>query len=370
MYDKDEIIERLDDETVINILNEFGIIPYRNTDKEIIFPAICHGTDKPKLYYYKKTKKFVCYSQCGKMNIFNLLIEIHTSQGVDFDFGDAVKFVALRMGMKPSSKRKVGFSTKIDKELELMRKHLELKNRKKKELIKIPPIRNQYLMNYFDESTFYEGWIKDGISIETMEYFNVCFSHLTNAIIIPHKNLQGEIVGIRRRTLLEAKSGKYMPLALEGHMYSHSLNLNLYGLYENLHGILKTKKAVITEGEKSPMLAREYYGKDAFTVATCGFNISNWHRDILVRLGVEEVMIALDKDFLDEDFYLPADDPLRINAIKGKKRIKTLASKFTPFCRTYILWDRQGLLERKDSPFDKGKEVLEKIMQDKIEITE
>jgi hypothetical protein len=45
------------------------------------------------------------------------------------------------------------------------------------------------------------------------------------------------------------------------------------------------------------MLAHEFYGENAFVVATCGFNISKWHRDILLSLGIEEVMLGFDKDF-------------------------------------------------------------------------
>lgn len=45
-----------------------------------------------------------------------------------------------------------------------------------------------------------------------------------------------------------------------------------------------------------------------------------------------------------------------------------LAAKFTPFMRVYVLWDTKGLLDFKDSPADKGKEVLEELMSNKIEI--
>ena len=46
-----------------------------------------------------------------------------------------------------------------------------------------------------------------------------------------------------------------------------------------------------------------------------------------------------------------------------------MAHKFTAYCRTYVLWDDMGLLNKKDSPFDQGKEILEILMKNKVEIT-
>ena len=44
------------------------------------------------------------------------------------------------------------------------------------------------------------------------------------------------------------------------------------------------------------------------------------------------------------------------------------AQKFAPYARVYILWDEWGLLELKDSPADKGREVLETLMKRKYEV--
>lgn len=132
---------------------------------------------------------------------------------------------------------------------------------------------------------FYQGWLDEGISIETMQKFNIRWYEKEKHIIIPHYNFNGELIGIRRRSLQEKdKDNKYMPEIIESVQYSHSLNLNLYGLNMHIKGILKTKKIVIVESEKSVMLAHDYYGEDAFVVATCGFNISNWQRDMILSL--------------------------------------------------------------------------------------
>lgn len=50
-------------------------------------------------------------------------------------------------------------------------------------------------------------------------------------------------------------------------------------------------------------------------------------------------------------------------------RLNTLAKRISPYCNTYILRDRKGLLGEKDSPFDRGKNVLEELMKDKKLVT-
>jgi len=206
-----------------------------------------------------------------------------------------------------------------------------------------------------------------------MQKFGISWYESGKSIIIPHKNINGEIIGIRRRSSLleEDKDNKYMPLILEGEIYSHSLNMNFYGLWEHLEAIKKFKKVVIVESEKSCMLAQEFYGDNAFVIATCGFNISNWHRDILLKLGIKEIILGFDKDFniLEFDEY-DENDPEYLKFTRYVNRINSLAQKFTSFFTTYVLWDTDSkLLNKKDSPFDQGKEVLEYLMKNKIEIT-
>ncbi|MFE4303328.1 hypothetical protein ACFRI5_14860, partial [Bacillus velezensis] len=54
--------------------------------------------------------------------------------------------------------------------------------------------------------------------------------------------------------------------------------------------------------------------------------------------------------------------------LEYQKKILKLAAKFTPYVRVYVLWDFENMLDYKDSPADKGKDVLEELMRRKIEI--
>ena len=365
MIDKDYLIEHITEEQILNILERFGAVPFGAIkEKEIWFKTICHGGNSHKLCYFRNSKSFYCYTNCGQMSLFNLIMKIKNCT-----FSDSIKFIANELGIS----NRFGFNKNYEsqnQEMTNIDRYIKIRKNKVKKLELLPVITTN-ILSYFENDVFYSGWIEEGISIQTMEFFNIRWYELEKHIIIPHYNLNGELIGIRRRSLQEKDiKNKYMPEFIQGTMYGHSLNLNLYGLDKHLNGIKRTKKVVIVESEKSVLLAHEYYGKNAFVIATCGFNISNWHRDMLLNLGVEEVMLGFDKDFEILEY-----DQLEEDSEEYKKyqrfinRIYSLAHKFTAFCRTYVLWDNMNLLDKKDSPFDKGKDILELIMKNKIEIT-
>ena len=70
-------------------------------------------------------------------------------------------------------------------------------------------------------------------------------------------------------------------------------------------------------------------------------------------------MLAFDKEYEDPESKMAQ---LYANKLLNK------VNKLTPYFTVYILWDKEGLLQYKDSPADQGKEVLEKLMKTKIEI--
>ena len=101
------------------------------------------------------------------------------------------------------------------------------------------------------------------------------------------------------------------------------------------------------------------YKEGSFTVALCVSNISTIQRDIVLSLGVKEVFLALDKEY--EEAYTSEADQYADKLIR-------LAGMFTPYVTTWILFDTQGLLRKKDSPTDRGRKVLEELMKTKFEI--
>ena len=52
------------------------------------------------------------------------------------------------------------------------------------------------------------------------------------------------------------------------------------------------------EGEKSCILYPSYFGiENDISVACCGSNLSNYQVQLLLNLGVDEIIIAFDKQF-------------------------------------------------------------------------
>ena len=206
-----------------------------------------------------------------------------------------------------------------------------------------------------------DEWIKEGISIETMEKYNILYSTWQQKIIIPHFDVNNQLIGVRGRSLIDEDIelfGKYTPFKVGRRFYNHSLGMNLFGLNHNLKAIQKKRKIMLVEAEKSVFQTDTMFGEDNFTVALCGSNLTDYQKGMILMLGVREVIVALDKQYetIDSD-----------ECKKWAKHIKDkIIDKLSPFVTVSVLWDTNDLLEYKDSPTDRGKETLRQLMENKI----
>ena len=286
-------------------------------------------------------------------------------------FYEVVSYVANKAGISLRSLERDGINSNISREvrqnLAEIDRVIEGRQRQKREKYEITTFYDDSILNFFDKTTFYQGWVDEGISFESMEKFGISWYESQKHIIIPHRNIDGKLVGIRRRSLKPEDSHcKYMPEYIGSTLYDHPLGLNLYGFYENQKAIKRYKRAIIVEAEKSVLLSDTYYGDKSCTVATCGFNVSDWQINALLKLGVEDIYLAYDKDF-----DVTKADKYRRNRAKFRdfnhyrERLKNLCLRIAPYCNTYVILDKRGLLEEKDSPLDKGKEVFDSLMADR-----
>jgi hypothetical protein len=159
---------------------------------------------------------------------------------------------------------------------------------------------------------------------------------------------------------------KYMPLTIGNQLYNHQTMFNLYGLHKTKEAIKRLKKVAIFEGEKSVLKCEGFYGEDNFTVAVCSSNITNFHKDILLSLDIEEVIVCFDR-FRDKKEN-ESEEKYQEQIDDYQKKLLKFARKFTPYVRTYIVYDDFELLQAKESPVDKGKDILEQLMKCKYEI--
>lgn len=360
VLDKEEIRESLTENDIELILIELGSDKPKHDSKDnLIFTTVCHGGHKHKLYYYNETKMFHCYTDCSEsFDIYSLVMKAKKQQGKDLTFYQAIQYVANLTGKYYSAD-----STLQKAESNLINDWEWINRFKKKEKVNhVLPKYDTKVMDIFIHKP-HELWLDEGISYETMKKFNICYYQREEKIVIPHYSIDGDLVGIRGRALRQEDidaGKKYMPLYIENRLYNHPTMYNLYGLHKTKEAIKRLKKVAIFESEKSVLKCEDLYGDNNFSVAVCSSNVSNYHRDLLISLGVEEVFLCFDKEFKHHESE---------EAYEYAKKIMKFAQKFAPYARVYILWDEWGLLELKDSPVDKGREVLETLMKRKYEIS-
>ncbi|MGD7046967.1 hypothetical protein FZC83_01900 [Rossellomorea marisflavi] len=357
--DKDKIKDSLTTKEIHRILKDLGS---KDPLQGIQYQTVCHGGSSHKLYYYEESKTFHCYTSCSEsMDIYELV-----SRSKDISFPQAVKYVA------ELTNKTFGFGSKLKGENGDIVSDWEWLNKftkKEKKLITLPEYNDKVLQRFTPK--LHESWFDEGISLETAEKFRVgyYFRENSEAITIPHYDLNNRLVGIRRRSLIieDVDNGrKYMPITVGNTTYNHQTMFNVYGLHTNKGTIKRLKKIFFYEGEKSVFKTEDVYGGNNFSCAVCSSQITDYHRDIALSLGVEEVFIGFDKfrakkEYESEEVYQKLIE-------KYQDKLLKFARKFTPYCKVFIIWDDFDLLDPKDSPIDKGKSILEQLMKCKYEI--
>lgn len=353
--DKDLLKNSLTLKEIEEIVVELGSSePITNKQGQLQFKTICHGGDSHKLYYYDNTKMFCCYTGCQEtFDIYTLIQKVKKLHGEHISFYESVKYVANRTN-KEHLRVNPNTSLKTD-DWEWLAK---FKRKKVNPEIKI-----------YDEKvleTFlpypHESWLEEGISYETLVKFEVGYYIRDERITIPHRNIDGKLIGIRGRATRQEdidNGKKYIPLTIGNTLYTFPTMMNLYGIHITKNAIKRYGKIGLFEGEKSVFKAHDFYGDDNWTVALGGSNVSKFQLKMMLDLGVKEVFLFPDKEF--EKIETKRDEIFA-------KQILKHAHMLAPYFKVYLCWDKWGLLDIKDSPIDKGKEVFEYLLKNKIEI--
>src|SRR5699024_10068060 len=117
--DKDKIKESLTEDEVIKILTELGSsYPFKDNQGNLIFSTICHGGSSHKLYYFPSSYNFYCFTECNEnRDIYQLVIDVKATQGYNFTFPQAIRYVAEKTNRRIVTEKPNGFgleSSKID----------------------------------------------------------------------------------------------------------------------------------------------------------------------------------------------------------------------------------------------------------------
>lgn len=358
MLDKDKIKEAVTQEDIVSMITDFGGESFIVNENTLISSTLCHNhpADNPsqKLYYYSDNNLFRCYTGgCGGFDVFEMVRKLFELQrGEELSFPATVMYVADRIGMSfgdfqtEASGEGQQFLDSLSRILEFGTEtvHAELK---------------EYPHNIISNLKTYRigDWQREGITLETLKRYKIRYHGAEQKIVIPHYDKKGRLVGVRGRTLIpeEEQFGKYMPLVDSGTMYNHPLGFNLYGLNLNSQNIETLKTAIVFESEKSVMIAESYLNKN-IAVAVCGSNISNFQVQELLDLGVNEIIIAFDKQYKKD-----GDE----ESLHWKKKLKGIGDRYKKFVNISIVYDTGDLLGYKDAPIDCGKETFMKLLSER-----
>lgn len=353
MLNAQEVKAKLTDNHIVQILEKLDATIYLNTEKQIISTTVCHHGHSNKLYYYKEVNMFHCYTDCGdSFDIIELIC-----RNKNYKIQEAINWICILFNFDTMT---YGFGEQQNQIINDWSFIHSLPLKKKK--IKSEEKRDYYnkdILNIF-QSMYCKEWIDEGISIKSMIKYGIQYSTFLQKIIIPHYSIDNELLGVRGRAMLDEdiEYGKYTPITFGKTTYSHPLSQNLYGLNINKQNIIKKKKIMIVEAEKSVLQCDTMFGEENFTVALCGKTLSIFQRDLILSLGVDEVIIGLDKQYHNHE-----DKEADIWSKYIRKKIINLLA---PYVRVTVLWDMENILPYKASPSDLGKDVLLGLMDKKI----
>lgn len=352
-----DIINSITLQDVKHFLESLGVdqIVVNEEKQYLICPTICHNplheAESMKLYWYQNNKIFRCYTECNEaMSIFELYRKYMALNYYNISLEEAENYIKhilqhIIIAEKPANNFNIDFE-------------------KYKYTTNLPRLKEypKEVLDYFI-TYHHPSWLKDGITPEVMDKFQIKFWLSQNKIIIPHFDINNRLVGIRGRALEPQEieeCGKYRPIQIGNILYTYPLQFNLYGLNYHKEAINKRKCAIIAEAEKSVMLDEVYYGNLSNTVACCGSSFNKYHISLLTNIvHANEIVIALDKEY---------DNWRSEQAHKYREKIENMCRKFNHLANFSYIWDFDNLLEEKDSPFDKGKEVFEELFKNRIKV--
>ena len=347
MINYSEIIEQLDDNKVKGLLDKLNI-PFEERADYLVMPTVCHNEDANeaswKLYYYKNTHIFQCYTADGSMSIFTFLKNFYETRNITYDWYTDVYQLILGCSY---------FREETDNNSYRSIRDNYTDKKARRELPSYSPLILDSFIKYYPTE-----WLEDGISKAAMDKFNIKFSPSQNKIIIPHYDAAGRLVGIRGRALNPEEIelvGKYLPVQIEGKWYSHPLSLNLYGLDKTKEMIKEIGVACLFEAEKS-VLQVESFNIPNCSGAVCGNKLNKYALDILIRTcHPREVIICFDSEELphSSDYF---------------NYLYNICNKYKAYCNFSFIYDKDGLLELKDSPSDKGENIFVKLLYGRVKI--
>lgn len=352
--------------------------------------TLCHGGTHHNAAFDPETHKITCFSECGDTTMLHTWVA--RALGIDKAY-KAKKFIEKWIDEAeidlsdavPGASGGISYYHAFDPE-----RQVEM----------VPGLDPEILSDLYaqfdttPETLSRLKWCKprerggDGIPLQQLIDFQVAYYPKRGTIILPHHNINGEIVGLYERNfhptqhemrklfgyephewvddyglwkeIQSAPKSKYMPLLKEGKYkdpkgekkcWSFHNGRNLYGLYKAKEAILESGKAIIFEGAKSVMLAHAY--GYPFAVASHTYGANENHIAMLIQAGAKEIIFAFDRQY---------QEPEGEEWDRYEKRTEGLAKRIGNCVTISRICDRDGaFLGYKDAPIDQGKAAFDSL---------
>lgn len=310
----------------------------------------------PKLYFYPDTKIYFGYTAGRSYDIIALVQTRLELTKQSHSFIDAVNFILASTGIDSDACQRITKKNTYDWE-DTLGKYLKIKSG-----VSTLKTYDETILEQLPD-VYPQSWIDEGINIDTMIKYGIKYYPRLQATVIPCRDKEGNLIGIRCRHWLpeEIDKGKYRPLQLlNNNIYSFPTNKVFYGINYNWAEIERTKTAIVVESEKAVMQLDTWYHEKNIALGMFGNNLGLIQKKDLLSLGVSRVIYVVDNDWIgqDKEFFETWKNNINnfINAWKGYAQVE-------------IVWDNLGLLNPKENATDHNLDTWEKLYEAREIIT-
>ena len=335
----------LDEDLVEQILEAIGCHHIKKHSRDYITAANKDGDNTSAiLVYLNENLTTINYTrQISKTKRTTDLIDL-VMFAEDLSFPEALKFICNELGLDY-------YSNEMDEVPESLQILQFLKDMQTDgDVEKYKPLKpiNENILNYYLKcgNILFED---DGISLDTQKEWEIGYDIFSNSITIPIRDEIGNLIAVKARRFkytqdTPIKKRRFNEVLLNEESKYFFLEPGaksqvLYGLYKNEKMIQSQGIVYVGESEKFCMQLYDigYYG-----VSVGGSKLSKRQVEMLTRLGVK-IVFCFDKDI-------------------NKEQITNIANLFIDGVPIYAILDKNGILNKKESPSDnplKWKELIQ-----------
>ena len=340
MWNVESIKNQINEDNVIILMDSLGADFNYQSQDQIRFKSICHNSNSYKLYYFINTNSFYCFREGKSFDAISLVQHVK-----HLDFNQAVSYICSVLHLQVGQ---IEQNEQLDNWAEL-RRFLPNAEPEPDKLLTY----DKSILSLFDH-LYPQEWLDYGISADILDKFGIGWYARQACISIPVM-FNGQLVGVRGRYTREQDiaKGKYRPICtLDGQVLKFPSSACLYGHDQNKAAIEKSRQVVLFESEKSVLKAPSYNLHNS--LAVFGSNINKQHIQLLLELGVNDVVLAFDSDYKQV-----GDDEFKFFVVKMKK----LVAKLKPYFSISIVYNNQGYDMYKcnmmDIPYDQAMKLWE-----------